>query len=313
MARPPYGAFVCGLALLATTCGSPREEAAPMAPQTSTPSGAVVARVDGRPIFAHDLQAQMALSRQSKREALHALIRLELLAAEATRRGLGAAPEVLEQGRRQLATTLIKEAFGKTLSPASIPAKLVARAYEQNKPHYKRPALVRVKHLLCSPTRPKTTAKLAAAKRCIEAAHALIEKAGRRLTPAQFDQLDDQLRPTVAPAVVRVETLRTPKRGYTVARFADAAFTLKKPGDIGKPIETTYGWHIIYLLERQPALDRSLAEVDGEVRKKIFPEASRILFDRWAKQLERRHQATADVDALLRAFTPAKVATAGRR
>ncbi len=40
-----------------------------------------------------------------------------------------------------------------------------------------------------------------------------------------------------------------PREAY-VAPFADAAFKLTKPGQLSSPVQTTFGWHIIQLLER---------------------------------------------------------------
>lgn len=39
--------------------------------------------------------------------------------------------------------------------------------------------------------------------------------------------------------------------GSMIAAFEEAAFSLQNPGDIGEPIKTPYGWHIIRLDEKQ--------------------------------------------------------------
>ncbi|RSK35297.1 peptidylprolyl isomerase [Hymenobacter metallilatus] len=40
--------------------------------------------------------------------------------------------------------------------------------------------------------------------------------------------------------------------GRMIPSFEEAAFKLRKPGDISQPIQTPYGWHIIRLIEKQP-------------------------------------------------------------
>ncbi|QJX46048.1 peptidylprolyl isomerase [Hymenobacter taeanensis] len=40
--------------------------------------------------------------------------------------------------------------------------------------------------------------------------------------------------------------------GRMIPSFEEAAFKLQKPGDLSKPVQTPYGWHIIRLLEKQP-------------------------------------------------------------
>ncbi|MDD4660760.1 MAG: peptidylprolyl isomerase [Massilibacteroides sp.] len=42
------------------------------------------------------------------------------------------------------------------------------------------------------------------------------------------------------------------RRGTTVASFEDAAFQLKNSGDVSDVVKTTFGYHIIKLLDRQP-------------------------------------------------------------
>ncbi len=42
------------------------------------------------------------------------------------------------------------------------------------------------------------------------------------------------------------------KAGSNVKNFEDAAFALKKPGDISDVIETEYGWHILKLISKNP-------------------------------------------------------------
>jgi peptidyl-prolyl cis-trans isomerase C len=50
--------------------------------------------------------------------------------------------------------------------------------------------------------------------------------------------------------------------------FADAAFALKKPGDISEPVLSSFGWHVIKLEERKPAVQRTF----DEVRELVFAE-----------------------------------------
>jgi len=49
-------------------------------------------------------------------------------------------------------------------------------------------------------------------------------------------------------------------RGVMVKAFEDAVFSLKKPGDISKPVKTQFGWHVIELLGKRPATRQSLQE-----------------------------------------------------
>ena len=50
-------------------------------------------------------------------------------------------------------------------------------------------------------------------------------------------------------------------RGRMLKTFEDAAFAMKNPGDISELVETSYGYHIIRLIGRQPEKQLAFAEV----------------------------------------------------
>ncbi len=55
--------------------------------------------------------------------------------------------------------------------------------------------------------------------------------------------------------------------GKMVPEFEKAAFDLKSIGDFSKPVRSSYGWHIIKLLERKPM--GTYEELQGELKSKI--------------------------------------------
>jgi peptidyl-prolyl cis-trans isomerase C len=67
--------------------------------------------------------------------------------------------------------------------------------------------------------------------------------------------------------------------------FADAAFALSKPGDVSQPVLSSFGWHVIKLEERKPAVQRSF----DQVRDLVFAEMRKRYVD------ERREAAIAAV------------------
>lgn len=54
-------------------------------------------------------------------------------------------------------------------------------------------------------------------------------------------------------------------RGIMVKAFEDAAFALKKPGELSPPVQTTFGWHVIQLVGKRPASRQTLAEAKPDI------------------------------------------------
>ncbi len=61
--------------------------------------------------------------------------------------------------------------------------------------------------------------------------------------------------------------LRAFTSGKMVKEFEDAAFSLKKDGDISKPVKTDYGWHIIKRLSKKEL--ESFDKMENEIKQKV--------------------------------------------
>ena len=59
--------------------------------------------------------------------------------------------------------------------------------------------------------------------------------------------------------------------GQMIPSFEKAAFSIKNKGNYTAPIQTSYGWHIIKLIDREPI--KSFDEVKNEIRNKISKDA----------------------------------------
>ncbi len=84
-------------------------------------------------------------------------------------------------------------------------------------------------------------------------------------------------------------------RGVMVKPFEDAAFALKKPGDISPPVQTRFGWHVIQLLGRRPARTRSLDEARDDIvailrRQRLDAWTDRVLAESGGRILKREYR-----------------------
>lgn len=69
-------------------------------------------------------------------------------------------------------------------------------------------------------------------------------------------------------------------RGKMVSEFEEAAFNLAV-GEISKPVESEFGFHIIMLVDRVEGTEAKLEELSEEIREILLDEAISSGFDEW--------------------------------
>lgn len=72
-----------------------------------------------------------------------------------------------------------------------------------------------------------------------------------------------------------------------LAPIAESLFTMK-PGEISSPIETTLGFHIIVLDERNPQTPKPLEDVEKQIKARLFKERSNQVFEHWLADLKKK-------------------------
>jgi peptidyl-prolyl cis-trans isomerase C len=204
---------------------------------------------------------RVQIAKPGGREALlQSMIRYDLLAQEAERRGYGQRFEVEQAAQRTAIDHMLAERL--RVDPSSIPADEVARVYAQREREFSRPLMRRATHI-----RLATEA---------EAKQLLIELRGanregfarvareRNIDPrtrnqggelGYFDKqgLTDSGRPTQVPQ-----------------ELVAATFKRKRVGEIASaPIAHDGGFSLLMLTGEMPAMAKPRAEVDAELREQL--------------------------------------------
>jgi len=262
----------------------------------------VVARVNGVPILRQDLLRQMQSSQtqsggvggrtkggDKRQQALQALIREELLAQEAARRGFAGHDAVWRTQRRALANLLLRTEFGQHFTKRSISQETLRAAYELNKLHFVRPRAVTVSHIVVMAGNKDPEDHHRQAHVAARQIHDIATSG--RLSDDEFRQIAALIKKRHKGMQIKPETFTTPRRGVTVPIFADAAFALKRPGDISPVVQTSFGYHVIYLMEHVAARNISFEQAEDELRERVFEEARQMALERWLQRLEQRYHA----------------------
>jgi peptidyl-prolyl cis-trans isomerase C len=272
------------LCLVALTLCSCKPSPSPAA-KTAARSGPVLARVDDREITAGDLQELLnryahtpfVLARYStlekKKELLDNLVRYELMASEALRRGYDRDPDVQRIAKRQMVAQFEKREITDKLRPDDVPAADVEKYYREHQSEFVRPEEVRVSQILVRDQ---------AAARKIAAEARGRGKPFRELVEAHSEDGDSKTRAGDLTFFDR-KTTRVPRV------VVEAAFAIPQVNDVAGPIQSEKGFHILKLMDRRAEVIRTLAEVKVDIQKRLLEQMraarKRELTEEWRKSI----------------------------
>lgn len=195
------------------------------------------------------------------------------LADEARKLGIDKDPALAKDGKAPTDEALSAARIERFKADLVLPdfGKLAQEEYIAHKDAYAIPADITVQNVLVTikdrgdgKTPMDRTGQIAAAK-------AIADKVAAEAAahPDQFDALIDTYSddPDKAAGRGRVEDAGNATK--YAKEFATASRALQNAGDISPVTRTTYGFHVIKLLDRKPAQQRSFAEVKDEIIKRL--------------------------------------------
>jgi len=273
----------------------PTEPPAPVAPVVRTPEdearrAQVIVRVGEVTFTVGQIEDDIARQspymrarfrdRAALNEHVQTLVRFELIAREAERRGFGTDPEVRETTAQSAVQQMIRRDFDERITVESVPQEDVDAYYNAHPEEFTRPEVRRASHIVFD-----TQAAASAALGELRAADA---RAFRQYAQDHSVDLDSRQRGG--------DLRYFDDRGMTpnsadpaiAASVVTAAFAVTNIGDLGDPVDVGGRWSIVKLTGRRPAEHRSLEEAGSGIRLRLWRQTRQTALETFVETLRGR-------------------------
>jgi len=208
----------------------------------------VLARVGNETVTDNDLKEMVNVvpenfrrfyeTPEGRKKTLDYVVNIYVLSAEAEKQGIDKKPEVarlLNFTKKDLLARLYLDSMSKNdETPTDAEAKAF---YEQNKSQYAVPESAHLHHILVK-TEKEAKDVLARLKK-----------------GDKFADVASQV--SICPSKAKGGNLEWLPRGSLVKEIEDVAFTMKD-GDITGPVQSKFGYHVLFLEEKKPAQESTL-------------------------------------------------------
>jgi peptidyl-prolyl cis-trans isomerase C len=261
----------------------------------------VVAKVDDAVITVEDVQER--INKQSpfvrarytaadkKREFVDGLVKFEVMAAEAARRGYDKDPDVQRVMKQQMISKLMQKDFESKLKVEDVPDADVEKYYNEHPTEFHQKDEVRVSAIFVK-EKGKADHAYADAKALPKGPAGLGDQKGFRDLVTKYTE-DDESKPRGGDLSFFAEDSATVPKP-----IVDAAFKLKEVGDLTPPIKTDKGWAIVRLTQKRPGFNRSLPEVKRQIQQRLFRDLRSKAMDAFVDDLKKKSSITINDDNL---------------
>ncbi|MEW6443957.1 MAG: peptidylprolyl isomerase [bacterium] len=295
--RMAVAAAILGVFLFAACERTTPGDSSGHAPKGHKSEGAVLAKVGGEVITQQDFEKELSSlpeftkkqmqTGEQKRKRLERMIDESVLLQEARKRGLERDEDIrskVEKYRNRLLTEKLYQVVAE--EKAAVDESEVAAYYEKNKEQFTQKERIHARQILIlvPPNAGPEKEKEAQAK----AKEAQVKaKAGEDFVALAKKYSD-------APDPLRAGDLGYFSRGRMPPEFEEAAFSLANAGDVSEIVRTKFGYHVIQLMDRQPAKEQPLEEVRDRVVRVLKSQKTREIRQTLAGEL--RGKTTVEID-----------------
>ena len=233
-------------------------------------------------------------SPERKREFLDNMVRFELLATEAEKRGFTRSEEVVKVRRQVMVQQMMQDLFDKGgLKLTDISDDEIKKYYEQNQSEFDTPAQVRASHIVFK-DKASAEAALKELKQKPED-HELFRKVASKSLDASTKDAAGDLRFFSEAADPKGET-DEPARPAAVRK---AAFTLAKIGDLyPEVVHSDQGFHVVKLTGKRDAQKRTLEDARRMIQNKLWRQKREGAIEKFVADLRAKANVQIDAEAL---------------
>ncbi len=230
-------------------------------------------------------QIKLLLLRQPKlkENLLRRWSEITLLSLAAREEGLDKDPAVKIRIQQVVDKILAQEYLARKVLPQvkTSSEKEIQDFYQTHKKDYVEPEAIHARHILIEVPQKATKEQEAAA---LKKAEKIRERA---LKGEDFASLARKYSADIGTKD-RGGDLGFFTRGQMIEEFEKAAFALK-PGEVSKPIRTSFGYHIIKVEEKRPARQKSFQEVKDQIKEELLQKRQEEALAAALKELEKKH------------------------
>ncbi len=250
---------------------------------------------------------------ERKKEFLENLIRNDLLAQEAARRGLDKSPQVREQTKRAMVQELLRQQLDERLSGADIPDDEMKKFYDAHLEDFVKPERARAFRILLAVDKGDEKARAAAKKRAQTLRKEIDERAKKGdLNAFQAAAMKHSQDKSSASLGGDLRFLSRDELAKTFSpQLADAVFSLKNPGDEAGPLETPQGIELVRLQVRTVAFERKFEEAKDSIRGRMSRERRSREYDEFVRKLREGGNVKIDEAELAKVSSGAEPAAHG--
>jgi peptidyl-prolyl cis-trans isomerase C len=264
--------------------------------QSEAELATAIAEIDGFVITLADFQDRINkqspyiraryTSLERKKEFLDNLVRFEVLAAEAKKRGMDQDPEVVRTMKQVMIQKLMKVEFDTRVKPEDVTEAEMKKFYDEHSAEYNKPEEVRVSAII---VKDKATAdKVAGLAKGPQGQ----DNKGFRDLVTQYSTDDVTKQRGGDLRYFAADTTEVPKD------VVAASFKLEKTGDVAGPIKTDSGFYVIKQTGRRQALTKNFDEVKRQIQNRIYRDKRTKAMEDFVSGLKTKAKITVHEDAL---------------